>query len=311
MPQGKGGACSGRRRRAALSIRPRPIAAGVYCDGDICPILEKFLPIQKALPVASILTIPASGSESSMFCVITNEEIQRKMTYGNPNLRPLMSIVNPELFFTLPKNQIANGVADIMSHVMERYFTNITKTDLTDGLCEATLKTVMKNGLAVYNNPSDYDAWCQVGFGGTLAHNDLLGLGRQGDWGTHNTEHELSAMYDVPHGAGLAVLTPAWMTYIYEEKLDMFVQFAVNVMSVEGGFREPEALALEGIARLRAFFNKLELPSTLTELGIKADTLEEMAKKASGAAYGREDGTIGFFRALKWQDILEIFKLAM
>ena len=287
----------------------KAIAMGVYYGGDIWEVYESGAPIEKALPVATILTIPAAGSEASGDTVITNEEKELKYGYGSPKLRPLLSIMNPERFYTLPEEQLGYGVADIMSHIFERYFTNTTHTDLTDGLCEATLKTVMKNALLVRNDMQDYDAWCEVGFGGTVAHNGLLGMGREQDWACHNMEHELSAIYDVAHGAGLAVLTPAWMKYVYKDNINMFVQFAVNVMGVEGSCRDPEAVILEGIGRLSEFFKKMGLPSTLQELGIDGSKLELMAKKCTGAEFGSEH-PIGGLKKLYWQDVLAIYKLA-
>ncbi len=287
----------------------KAIAIGFYYDGDVWDVYEQGKPTKRALPVATVLTIPAAGSESSDSTVITNEEKQMKLGYGSGCLRPVLSVMNPELFYTLPKNQIANGVADMMSHIFERYFTNTLHTDLTDGLCEATLKTIMKNALIVAEDPKNYDAWCQVGFGGTIAHNDMLGLGRAQDWACHGMEHELSAIYDVAHGAGLAVLTPNWMKYVYKENVNMFVQFALNVMGVEGSLRDPDAIVLEGIARLRAFFVKIGLPATLLELGIDDKNLELMAKKATGEAYG-EEHPLGGLKKLAWQDVLNIYKLA-
>jgi alcohol dehydrogenase YqhD (iron-dependent ADH family) len=287
----------------------KAIAMGVYYDGDVWDIYEEGREIERALPVATVLTIPAAGSEASGDTVITNEEKQLKYGYGSPRLRPLLSVMNPELFFTLPKNQIANGAADMMSHVFERYFTNTTHTDLTDGLCEATLKTIIKNAPLVLSDPINYDAWSEVGFSGTVAHNGLVGMGRQQDWACHMMEHELSAIYDVAHGVGLAVLTPAWMTYVYRDNVPMFTQFAVSVMGVEGSFRDPESLILEGIDRLRQFFRRMGLPATLKELGIGPEKLELMAKKATGAAFG-EEHSIGGLKKLSWQDVLEIYKLA-
>lgn len=287
----------------------KAIAMGVCYEGDVWELYEQQKPITEALPVATILTIPAAGSESSNGTVVTNEEKQMKLGYGSVHLRPLLSVMNPELFFTLPRNQIANGVADMMSHIFERYFTNTVHTDLTDGLCETTLKTIMKNAVRVFSDAGDYDAWCQVGFGGTIAHNDLLGLGREQDWACHGMEHELSAIYDVAHGAGLAVLTPAWMQYVYKTNANMFVQFAVNVMGVEGSYRDPDAIVMEGIARLRGFYKKMGLPSTLSELGIDESKLEVMAKKSTGEAYGSEQ-PLGNLKKLYWQDVLEIYKLA-
>lgn len=287
----------------------KAIAIGTPYDGDVWDIYEQRKTVTAALPVATVLTIPAAGSESSPKTVITNEEKQMKISHGSELVRPLLSVINPELFFTLPKHQIANGVADMMSHIFERYFTNTLHTDLTDGLCETTLKTIMKNALIVSAHPQDYDAWCQVGFSGTIAHNNLLGVGREQDWACHGMEHELSAIYDVAHGAGLAVLTPAWMRYVYPDNINMFVQFAVNVMGVAGSYRDPEAIVLEGIARLREFFAKLGLPATLAELGIDGSKLELMAKKATGVAYGREH-PLGGLKKLNWQDVLEIYKAA-
>jgi alcohol dehydrogenase YqhD (iron-dependent ADH family) len=288
----------------------KAIAFGVYREDSIWDVYEGHLPIDRALNVATVLTIPAAGSEMSGGTVVTNEEKKMKLGYGNPLLRPLISVVNPELFFSLPKNQIANGVADMMSHIFERYFTNTTQSELTDGLCETTLRTIMKNALLVYQDPRNYDAWCQVGFGGTIAHNDLLGLGRAQDWACHGMEHELSAIYDVAHGAGLAVLTPAWMKYVYKTNVSMFAQFAVKVMGVEGSFREPEALVLEGIERLSSFFTALGLPSSLAALGIDEKNFETMAKKATKLAYGRDEVPLGGLKKLHWQDVVEIYRIA-
>jgi len=232
-----------------------------------------------------------------------------KLGCGMPEMRPVLSIMNPELYFSLPKNQIANGVADMMSHIFERYFTNTTHTDITDGLCETTLKTIMKNALILIDNPRDYDAWCEVSFAGTIAHNNLLGLGRAQDWACHGMEHELSAIYDVAHGAGLAVLTPHWMRYVYKDNPGMFLQFAVNVMGVEGSFREPDAIILEAVARLAEFFRKMGLPGTLAELGIGEDKLELMARKATGEEYGTPH-PLGGLKALGWQDVLAIYRAA-
>lgn len=285
----------------------KAIAMGVYYDGDIWDVYETGKPVDKALPVAIILTIPAAGSESSGDTVITNEEKQLKYGYGCSALRPLLSIIDPELFFTLPKSQLANGVADMMSHVFERYFTNTSNTALTDGLCETVLRTLMQNALIAKDDMHSYEAWAELGFSGTVAHNGLVGMGREQDWACHNMEHELSALYDVAHGAGLAVLTPAWMRYVYKDNVQMFVQFAVNVMGVKGSYRDPDALVLEGIARLRDFFNRMGLPATLKGLGIGEEHLEEMAKKATGAAFGQEH-PIGGLKKLYWQDVLAIYQ---
>ena len=286
----------------------KAIAMGVYYDGDIWEVYETGRAIEKALPVATVLTIPAAGSESSGDTVITNEEKQLKYGYGSDLLRPVLSVMDPELFFTLPESQLANGVADMMSHVFERYFTNTKNTDLTDGLCETVLRTLIKNAPKAKANMQDYDAWAELGFAGTVAHNGLVGMGRVQDWGCHNMEHELSAIYDVAHGAGLAVLTPGWMEYVYRDNIGMFVQFAVNVMGVQGSYRDEDAIVMEGIARLRKFFREMGLPGSLSELGIGEDRLEEMAKKCTGAAFG-EEHPVGGLKKLYWQDVLAIYNL--
>ena len=288
----------------------KAIAMGVYYDGDIWDVFCSGDPVTRALPIATILTIPASGSESSGDTVITNEEKQLKSPYASPLIRPVFSIMNPELFYTLPESQISFGVADMMSHVFERYFTSTVHTDLTDGLCEATLKTLLRNAPYALANKQDYDAWSELGFAGTVAHNGLLGMGRAQDWACHRMEHELSALYDVAHGAGLAVLTPAWMRYVYKDNVPMFVQFAVNVMGVEGSLRDPDAIVEEGIARLCAFFARLGLPRTLKELGIDESRLEEMAKKSTGAVTGKER-PLGGLKKLYWQDVLAIYRMVV
>ncbi|MDR1760095.1 MAG: iron-containing alcohol dehydrogenase [Fibrobacter sp.] len=288
----------------------KAISMGIFYEGDVWDIYAKHLPVSKNIPVATILTIPAAGSESSPSSVISNDEVKLKKGYTNNITRPLLSVINPELFFSLPKNQIANGVSDMMSHIFERYFTRTLHTDLTDALCEATLRTIMRNALILMNDPANYDAWCEVGFSGNVAHNDMLGLGRAQDWACHGMEHELSALYDVAHGAGLAVLTPAWMKYVYKENMNMFVQFAVNVMGVNASFRDPEYIVTEGIRLLSEFYRKLGLPQTLGELFIGNDQLELMAKKATGEISGNEH-KLGGMKRLGWQDVLAIYKMAL
>ena len=286
----------------------KAIAMGACYDGDVWKLFDKGIAPGRALPVATVLTIPAAGSESSNVSVISNEDTMRKYGLHDDALRPVFSVINPALFATLPKYQIGCGVADIMSHILERYFTHTAHTDVSDGLCEGVLRAVIKNAPRVYDNPGDYDAWCEIGWAGTLAHNDLLGRGREEDWGCHGMEHELSAIYDVAHGAGLAVLTPPWMDYVWRENVPMFLQFAQNVMGV-APHRDAEFVITEGIARLRTFFRRIGLPGTLAEIGIGSDRLEEMAKKTTRAWFGEEKGK-GNFKKLKWQDVLAILELA-
>lgn len=288
----------------------KAIAIGIPYNGDVWDFYCKDIEIKEAIPVATILTIPAAGSESSTGTVITNEEKQLKLSCGCELLRPLLSIINPELYFTLPKNQIANGISDMMSHIMERYFTNTSNTDLIDGLCESTLKTIMRNGSIIINDNKNYDAWAEIALSGNIAHNGLLGLGREQDWASHKIEHELSAIYDVAHGAGLSVITPAWMKYVYKENPHMFEQFAINVMGVESTSKSQEEIINEGIEKLKSFYKKLELPTSLKELNINESNLELMAKKSTNFKDGKEI-LIGGLKKLNWEDVLAIYNLAL
>ncbi|MDR1514754.1 MAG: iron-containing alcohol dehydrogenase [Synergistaceae bacterium] len=287
----------------------KAIAMGACHDEDVWDFFEGNASAKNALPLAVVLTIPAAGSESSPVSVISNEEKKLKIGYHCDLLRPFASVVNPELFFTLPKNQIANGVADMMSHIFERYFTNTAHTDLTDGLCEAALRTIIKNAPLLMDDQRNYDAWAEIAFSSTLAHNGLLGMGREEDWASHRIEHQLSAVYDIAHGAGLAVIIPFWMEYVCGDNAGMFAQFAMNVMGAAPS-RDIEGLAAEGIARLRAFFSRLGLPSSLCDFGIDGRDFEFMAKNATGAAFGAEK-PLGGLKKLLWQDVLEIYRLAV
>lgn len=284
----------------------KAIAAGVPYEGDVWDFYTGKAEVKEALPVGVILTIPAAGSEASQGSVITNEDGWYKRPVNTVLLRPVFSILNPELAFTLPPYQVACGAADIMAHVMERYFTNVPNVDLTDRLCEAVLKTVINNVPIVLKEPENYDAWAEVMWAGTIAHNDLLDTGRIGDWASHNIEHELSGIYDVPHGAGLAVVFPAWMKYVYKYNIDKFVQFAVRVWNVDMSFESPERTALEGINRLEKFFKEIGLPVTLKELNIPDDRLDEMALKCT------ESGTKtqGNLKKLNKDDVYNILTLA-
>ncbi|MBO4805223.1 MAG: iron-containing alcohol dehydrogenase [Paludibacteraceae bacterium] len=273
-------------------------------SGDVWACFSAGAKLEAALPVATILTIPAAGSEVSPDAVISYKG--RKLGFSSQKIRPVVSVVNPDIFKTLPKNQIANGVCDMMSHIFERYFTQTQHTDLIDSLAEATLKTIMRNALLLMRNPADYEAWTEVSLAGSVAHNGFLGCGRVQDWGCHAMEHELSAQDEkVAHGAGLAVLTPAWMRYVYSENPKMFYQFAVNVMDIKPD-RDEEKVILAGIDKLAAFFKSLGQPNSLQELGFSLNApLEEMAKKCSG------EGFVGNFKPLYWKDVLSIYKACL
>ena len=284
----------------------KAIAIGVPHSGDVWEFFERKAKVTESLPVGVVLTIPAAGSESSNGAVVTKEEGLYKRDTGAECMRPKFAIMNPELTFTLPPWQTACGAADIMAHIMERYFTRVPAVDLTDRLSEATLKTIIHNLPIVMARPTDYDARAEIMWAGTIAHNDLLGTGRIGDWASHMIEHELSGIYDVAHGAGLAVVFPAWMRHVYKNDVQRFAQFAVRVWDVEYDFNDPERTALEGVRRLSSFFHGVGLPTTLGELGVPDDRkLDEMARKCT------ERGTVGNFVSLGSADVRAVFGLAL
>lgn len=281
------------------------IAAGVPYKGDVWDFYMKKATAVEALPLGVILTIPAAGSESSPASVVTNDEGQLKRDIGYEFLRPQFAILDPEQCFTLPAYQVACGAADIMAHTMERYFTNTCHVDFTDRLCEATLSTMINNVPSALSNPKDYNAFAEIMWAGTVAHNDLLGRGRGEDWASHSIEHEISGIYDIAHGAGLAIVFPAWMKHVYKNNVDRFVQFAVRVWKVEQDFADPGKTALAGIARTELFFKNIGLPVRLSEAGINDDRYEEMAEKCVSGG-----DTVGNFVKLTKKDIVNIYSLA-
>ena len=258
-----------------------------------------------AIPVGVVLTIPASGSESSNVTVITNEEGMIKRGYHHELIRPVFAVLDPELTFTLPDEQLSSGAADIMAHVMERYFTKTRHVDLTDRLCEAVLKTVIENAPLIFKDPKDYDPRAEIMWAGNLAHNDLLSTGRTGDWGSHKIAHELSTFCGVPHGAALAIIFPAWMKYTYKKDIKVFYKFAVRVFDIDPCFGTQESIVLGGIERLVSFFKGLGLPISLKDIGVGEEGFEEMAEKAMLF------GPIGKYMELNKQDVLNIYKLAL
>ena len=258
-----------------------------------------------ALPVGVVLTIPAAGSESSDVTVITNEEGMIKRGYHHELIKPVFAILDPGLTFTLTGKQLSCGAADMMSHVMERYFTNIGHVDLTDRLCEATLKTVIENTPLVLEDPEDYNPRAELMWAGNLAHNGLLNTGRIGDWGSHKIAHELSTFCGVPHGGAIAIIFPAWMKYVYKKDIDMFYKFAVRVFDVDPCFGTRESIVLKGIERLISFFKSLGIPTSLKDIEVGEEGFEEMAEKAMLF------GPIGGYIELNKQDVLNIYKLAL
>jgi hypothetical protein len=283
----------------------KAIAVGYFYDGDVWDFYYNNVEITEALPVGVVLTIPAAGSESSTSSVVTKMDGMYKRSIGTELVRPKFAIMNPEITFTLPDYQTACGAVDIMAHIMERYFTNTDNVEYTDRLSEASLKTIINNTPKVLEDNEDYAARAEIMWVGSNAHNGLLGTGREEDWSSHGMEHELSGIYDVAHGAGLAVVFPAWMEYVYQHDLERFAQFAHRVWDVDPDFKDLEWTAQQGIKKTKEFFSDIGMPVTLAELDIPADRLEEMAKKAT------ENGPIGSFVELDTEDVLKIYKSAL
>ena len=285
----------------------KAIGIGVPYSGDVWDFYSNKAEIKESLPVGVVLTIAAAGSETSASSVITNENGFLKRSVDGINIiRPKFAIMNPELTYTLPPYQTASGGTDIMSHVMERYFSVTEYVDLTDRLCEAVLKAVIKNLPIVLEEPQNYNARAELMWAGSIAHNDLLGTGRMPAWGSHIIEHEIGGIYDVAHGAGVCAVTPSWMRFVFKERINAFVKFATRVWGADYNFENPEKTAIEGIERLEAFYKKVGMPVTLKELdnNISEDRFEEMASKCTGG------GPIGWFRPLEKNDVVKILKMA-
>jgi len=284
----------------------KAIALNACYEGEsMWDFVEKKAEPESALPVGAVLTIPAAGSESSDVAVITNEEGMLKWGYHNELIYPEFAIINPELTFTLPREQVASGAADIISHVMERYFTRVKNVDLTDRLCEAVIRTVIANAPLALDNPGDYDPRAELMWASTIAHNNLLNTGRIGDWATHKLAHELSIYNGVLHGAALAILFPAWMKYVYREDMDIFHKFATRIFDIDAGSKDWESIILEGIERLAAFSKSLGLPTRLKDIGESMEGIEEMAEKT------QRFGPIGKFKVLNRSDAENIYRLAL
>ena len=287
----------------------KAIAYGVPYEGDVWDFyLGKAKP-QTCLPVASVLTIPAAGSEMSEASVITNEDGDIKLGYSNNISRPKFAIMNPVRTFTLPPYQTAAGVTDIMMHTMERYFNPDGDMTVTDVIAEALMRTMKECVFEVLKNPEDYRNRAQIMWAGSLAHNDVTGNRMNGDWATHQIEHELSAMFDVTHGAGLAVVWPSWARFVMKENVSRFVRFAVNVMGVENDYTDPEGTALRGIAAMERFYHAIGMPNSIHEL-IGRDITDEEIKEMARKCTRNNTITQGKFKVLCTEDIETIYRMA-
>jgi len=286
----------------------KAIGYGVANGGDVWDFYEQKRVATSCLPIGVVLTIAATGSEMSNSCVITKEEGLLKRGYSSNLGRPKFAIMDPELTMTLPDYQTACGCTDILMHTMERYFNNGETMEITDGIAETLLRTVMKNARILVKEPDNYEARAEVMWAGSLSHNGLTGCGTDGgDWMSHKLEHEMGALYDVAHGAGLAAIWGSWARYVYQSSLPRFKKFAIQVCGVKEAGSDEE-IAMKGILAMEDFFREIHMPINFKELGIQSTEaeMEEMARKCAQGVGGKK----GTARLLYETDMLEIFRMA-
>ena len=287
----------------------KAIGYGSLYDGDVWDFWAGKAVPEACLPIGVVLTIPAAGSEMSSSCVITKDDGLIKRGINSDLCRCRFAVMNPERTYTLPPYQTAAGATDIMMHTMERYFSKYEDMTLTDAIAEALLKTVKDAALVVMEHSEDYRNRAQIMWAGSLAHNDLTECGTEKDFATHRLEHELSALFGVTHGAGLAALWPSWARYVKDKHLSRFVQFAVNVMGVENDFAHPDETAEKGICAIEDFYRKIGMPTNIHELlgrEITDDEIEVLVDKCSRG----NTITIGAFEVLGADEMRAIYRLA-
>ena len=285
----------------------KAIAAGYYYQGDPWDFLIRKANVENALPLGTILTIAATGSEMDRIAVISNPETRQKLSFGHISMAPKFSILDPTYTFSLPKNQTAAGVADIMSHTFENYFTLNDGAYLQDRFAEGILKTCIKYGKIAFEEPDNYEARANIMWASSWAINGLLSYGKDVKWSVHAMEHELSAFYDITHGVGLAILTPVWMEYVLDdERVDKFVEYGVNVWDIDRN-KDKYEIARLAIDKTRDFFKSIGIPMSLREVGIKEEDLEKMAKACIDNSGGNK---IGNFKPLGYEDVLSIYRKA-
>ena len=289
------------------------IALGAVYDGDVWDFyLQKEIPVAR-LPLGSISTFAGTGSESTRASVVTKYEEKLKRSADDIDIiRPDFAIMDPELTFSVPPYQTASGISDITSHLLENYFSRTKHVDFSDNLTFGALKTVIKNAPLVMKDPCNYDARAEIMITAPFAINGIIRFGRSGDWSCHLMEHEMSAQWDVAHGAGLACITPVWMRYVYESDIPLFAKFGVNVFGLSYDFDDPKATAIETINRFEAFFKSLGMPSRLRDFkNIREEDLNDEAfhEMARRVPYYRDNGTrIGVVQPLDENDIVEIYR---
>ncbi|MGG4462509.1 iron-containing alcohol dehydrogenase [Brevibacillus porteri] len=281
----------------------KAVAIGVPYEGDVWDFYTRKAVAQKALPLGTVLTLAATGSEMNRGSVVTNWETQEK--HGAGTTFPAFSILDPAHTFSVPRDQTIYGISDILSHVFEQYFTHTTEIPLQTRFAESIMKTVIENAERVLTNPEDYDARANILYCGTMALNGTLPVGVTTDWATHSIEHAVSAVYDIPHGGGLAIIFPKWMRYVYRDNVARFVRFATEVWNVDPSGKTDDEIALEGIAATEAFFARIGAPTRLADYDITDEHLQLMAEKATPF------GPIGQFKTLTSDDVAQILRMSL
>ena len=284
----------------------KAIAAGAVVDHDVLDFFKGTI-VENALPLGVVLTIPAAGSESSMFSVITNEDGMLKRTFGSEHVYPKFAILNPENTMSLPDYQTSCGLSDMLSHLFERYFTNTENATLTTNLLLGGIKTIIDLGPKLLKDTSNFNLRSEIMITGTYAHNGSLGVGRVEDWASHAIEHELSGYNDIAHGAGLAVITPAWMKYVSKDKEGIFVNLFNHIFDLEESLTIEE-ITVKGIKMLKDWYKLINLPTTLTEINVPKEEIINLARKC---IHDKPERQIGNFKMLKEEDIVKILELAL
>lgn len=281
----------------------KAISVGYYHNGDLWEMIENDGDFEKGIPLGTILTLAATGSEMNANAVITNWDKKEKKAIHSSKY-PEFSILDPENTYTVPENYTVFGIVDIASHVFEQYFSHTESTYLVDSWAEDILKNLIKKSSVVLSNPEDYDARADIMLAGTMALNGIIGMGKEQDWASHAIEHAVSAVYDIPHGAGLSIIFPNWMKYVLDEGDAKFVQYGEEVFDIDSAEKSDKEVALEAISETRKWFNEMGAPATLSYYNISRDDLELMAEKAV------ENGKIGNYKKLDTEDVLEILKMS-
>lgn len=281
----------------------KAIAAGLSYDGDVWDLFKYRKPIKSTIPIGVILTLAATGSEMNGNAVISNLETQEKLAISSSYLYPKFSILDPKNTITVPLNHTLYGIVDILSHVFEQYFDKTDGAVIQDRFAEAIVKTVIETTPKLIENPEDINARSVILWCGTNALNGIIGVGKEHDWASHSIEHAISAVYDIPHGLGLAIVFPHWMKYVIDAIPQKFAQFAKKVWNIDGN--KDFELGLKGIDRLIEFYESIGVPTKLSKIGIGEEKLEEMAEKATIF------GSIGTVKKLEKKDVLNILKMSL